>query len=116
MILILCEWIAAILSVVGAILVAWNTDGTRYFGFRVWIVSNFFWIIFGIEALAYGVVLTFVVYMVCNVIAVRRNGHEYQEMKCACGHSLGVFTRVNTPQVGFVVCPCGRRVYYECTD
>jgi hypothetical protein len=90
------EVIATVMSVTGAVLVAYNTDRTRRAGFMVWIGSNIFWIGYGILGVAIGTIITFTTYMVCNVIATLRNGHEYTEIVCGvCGCHTGMYVKTD---------------------
>jgi hypothetical protein len=90
------EIIATGMSVVGALLVAYNTDRTRRAGFMVWIGSNVFWIGYGILGVAIGTIITFTTYMVCNVVATLRNGHEYTEITCGvCGCHTGLYVKTD---------------------
>jgi ribosomal protein L37AE/L43A len=111
MILTILEVIATVLSMAGAILVAYNTDKARHYGFGIWIISNVFWIAYGLMGMTYGVVITFGTYMVCNIIATRRNGHEYMPAVCPiCKKDTLLYVKKGTTWT----CPrCGAMVDYE---
>jgi len=108
--LVLLETIATVLSVIGAILVAQNTDKSRHYGFRIWIVSNIFWIWFGWLGMTYGVIITFGTYMICNLVATYRNGKEYNEVICSCGYRTGYFHKKGSTLHTHIHCTCGQEI------
>jgi len=65
------EWTATILSLAGAIMLSTNMTGARW-AWPVWLVSNIFWIWFGCEKEAYGLVLTQIGFTVTSLIGVYR--------------------------------------------
>ncbi len=60
------EWIATFLSITGAILNAFLIKE----GFYLWGISNIFWVILGFKKKMYGMVLTFSVYLIINIIGL----------------------------------------------
>ncbi|MDD5651000.1 MAG: nicotinamide mononucleotide transporter [Candidatus Nanoarchaeia archaeon] len=60
------EWIATFLSIIGAILNAFLIKE----GFYIWGLSNILWVIVGIKNKMWGMVLTFSIYFIINVIGI----------------------------------------------
>lgn len=60
------EWIATLLSIEGAILNAFLIKG----GFYIWGVANIIWIFVGFKNKMYGMVLTFSVFLIINIIGL----------------------------------------------
>ena len=60
------EWVATILSIEGAILNAFLIKE----GFYIWGFANFIWIFVGIKNKMYGMVLTFSVFLIVNLIGI----------------------------------------------
>ena len=62
------EWLATILSILGAIFVAFKYKE----GFYIWIVANFLWISFAWKHKHYGLLLLSVSYLIINLIGIVR--------------------------------------------
>ena len=60
------EWAATILSIFGAMMNAFLIKE----GFYVWGVANFLWIGVGIKHKMWGMVLTFTVFLIINIIGI----------------------------------------------
>ena len=71
------EWVATVLSAIGAVLNAniFNIQSFNAFNasFYVWFVANIFWISFAIKHKHFGVLVTFIVYSIINVLAILNN-------------------------------------------
>ena len=70
------EFIATVLSIVGAIFVAQKTNRLRKIGFSVWIVSNIAWMAFGYITMTIGVFITFTAYFVFNIWGYHNNKED----------------------------------------
>ncbi len=64
--IILIEWLATILSVIGVIFIARK----NIIGFYIWIVSNFLWIYFGIVKESYGIITLFTIYLGTSIYGI----------------------------------------------
>ncbi len=68
------EWVATILSVTGIILNAnlFNITAFNafYISFYVWTIGNLFWIYFSYKHKHWGVLATFTIYCIVNILAI----------------------------------------------
>jgi len=69
----LIDYIAAVLSIIGAYFVAQKTDYQRRTGFLIWVISNIIWVITGLMTMQYSIVITFGFYLIFNVIGFTNN-------------------------------------------
>ena len=62
----LIEWTATLLSITGALLVAWKIRE----GFYVWIIANILWIIFAWKHKHYGLLFLAISYAIINIVGL----------------------------------------------
>jgi len=62
------EWVATILSIAGALLIAYKQVN----GYYVWVVANILWIFFALKHKHYGLLVLSISYMVINVVGLTR--------------------------------------------
>ncbi len=58
-VLLWCQWPGCVLGIIGAVYATGTTNQQRYFGFFLWVLSDLFWLAYGWEAAAYGVLASF---------------------------------------------------------
>ena len=67
------QWPAMVATVAGAWLVASRSERRRAWGFWTYLVSNVLWVIWGVSASAYALILLQVFLAATNIRGMRRN-------------------------------------------
>ena len=62
--------IASALTIIGTWLVASLDQALQQFGFSIWVVSNFLWIVHGMNKKDYFLAFTFIILSVVNLIGI----------------------------------------------
>ena len=60
------EWIATGLSIVGALLNAYQNIE----GFYVWCIANVIWVLLGFKKKMWGLVVTFIIFSIINILGI----------------------------------------------
>ena len=60
------DYLATILSCMGALLISGNTNKVRFLGYGIWVVSNGLFIYYGYITMQVSLIILFTFYQFCN--------------------------------------------------